>query len=81
MKPSFTISQRAKRRQRCPRRGTTYRITRSLRGEFSADRYVGIESMLDRAWAARPVATGDKAVDGICPTRRSMLGTSRCEAG
>jgi hypothetical protein len=47
------------------RRGTTDSISKAMRGEFSAN-YLGIEVLLNRALAARPVAIRDEAIDGSC---------------
>ncbi len=67
-------------RRNYPRRGTTDSITKTMRGEFSANSYLGIELLLNRAWAARPVATRDHAIDGICRSLKSILSASHSEA-
>lgn len=67
-------------RRNYPRRGTTDSITKAMRAEFSEKDYIGIELLLNRAWAGRAVAIRDEAIDGICGTLVSVLGAGVCEA-
>jgi hypothetical protein len=67
-------------RRNYPRRGTSDSITQAMRGKFSANNYLGIEILLNRAWAARPVAIRDQAIDGICETLTAILGARHCKA-
>jgi hypothetical protein len=67
-------------RRNYPRRGTTDSITKAMRSEFSEQQYLGIELMLNRAWAKRDVAVRDQAIDGICWSLQTTLGASESKA-
>jgi len=66
-------------RRNYPRRGTTNSITKTMRGEFSA-KYLGVEVLFNRAWAARPVAIRDEAIDGICGALTAIRDVRHSEA-
>ena len=51
-----------------------------MRGEFSPQHYLGIELMLNRAWAARNVAVRDHVIDGICGSLQTILGQNQSKA-
>ncbi|WP_419195289.1 N-formylglutamate amidohydrolase [Novipirellula herctigrandis] len=53
-------------RRNYPRRGTTESIVTAMRSEFSAEQYIGIEVLLNRAWVGRPLLRRDEAIDGMC---------------
>lgn len=60
-------------RRNYPRRGTSEGLTRRFRREFATRDYLGIEIWLNRAWARRPVALRDEAIDGIADSLRVIL--------
>lgn len=49
-------------RRNYPRRGTQDSLTRTMRRHFDALNYLGIELMLNRAWASRGVSLRDEAL-------------------
>lgn len=55
-------------RRNYPQRGTRDSITRAMRTEFVDRNYLGIELMVNQAWASREVAIRDEVIDGICWT-------------
>ena len=67
-------------RRNYPHRGTTDRLTKTLRNEFSDLPYLGIEVMVNRAWAAREVAMRDEAIDGMAWTLRTVTEMDQLEA-
>lgn len=67
-------------RRNYPHRGTTDRLTKTLRNEFSDLPYLGIEVMVNRAWAAREVALRDEAIDGMAWTLRMVTEMDQLEA-
>ncbi|WP_197170709.1 N-formylglutamate amidohydrolase [Novipirellula aureliae] len=52
-------------RRNYPRRGTVESIHTAMRTVFADHAYLGIEVLLNRAWAAREVYRRDEAIDGI----------------
>ncbi|MGI9473975.1 MAG: N-formylglutamate amidohydrolase [Rubripirellula sp.] len=67
-------------RRNYPGRGTTDRLTKAMRTEFADENYLGIDLMINRAWAARPVAIRDEAIDGISWTLRTVTEMDQAEA-
>jgi predicted N-formylglutamate amidohydrolase len=67
-------------RRNYPRRGTTDSITKSMRSEFANRSYLGIEVLLNRAWAARPLAIRDVAIEQMCGCLQRVLDWSQSEA-
>jgi len=67
-------------RRNYPWRGTTDSVTKALRNEFSDQNYLGIEVLLNRAWAARNLLRRDEVIDGLCQSLQQMLGLCRTEA-
>lgn len=67
-------------RRNYPRRGTSDSITKAMRSECGGQRYVGIEMLLNRAWADRPVAVRDEVLDGIAACFAEVTQISRVEA-
>jgi predicted N-formylglutamate amidohydrolase len=67
-------------RRNYPRRGTTDSITKAMRSELAGQPYLGIELMLGRAWAGRPVAIRDEVIDGICSSLREVADHGQSEA-
>ena len=59
-------------RRNYPRRGTVDCITKAMRSEFADQNYIGIEVLLNRAWADRAVPLRDEAIEGICSSLRSI---------
>ncbi|NND98001.1 MAG: N-formylglutamate amidohydrolase [Pirellulaceae bacterium] len=60
-------------RRNYPRRGTVDSLTRAMRTEFSGQNYLGVEVLLNRAWAARDVALRDEAIDAMCTSLQAVL--------
>jgi predicted N-formylglutamate amidohydrolase len=71
-------------RRNYPRRGTVDSLVKSMRSDFStpeyADRYLGIEILLNRAWAGRPIKVRDTAIDAICVTLQSIMQLQQADA-
>lgn len=67
-------------RRNYPRRGTTDSLTRSMRSQFAAQRYIGIEVLLNRAWAKRSVLMRDQAIDGMSRSLKTITDAIRAEA-
>jgi hypothetical protein len=67
-------------RRNYPRRGTTDSITKSMRSEFSDRSYLGIEVLLNRAWAGRPLAIRDETVDAMCGCLQRVIEWPQSEA-
>jgi predicted N-formylglutamate amidohydrolase len=67
-------------RRNYPRRGTTDSITKSMRTEFAGRSYVGIEVLLNRAWAGRPLAIRDEVIDQMCGCLQRVLARPQSEA-
>ncbi|GAA5505653.1 N-formylglutamate amidohydrolase [Novipirellula caenicola] len=60
-------------RRNYPRRGTTESLVTAMRSHFTADDYIGVELLLNRAWAGRRVALRDQAIEGICKSLDEVL--------
>jgi len=60
-------------RRNYPRRGTVESIHTAMRTIFGKDVYLGIEMLLNRAWAAREVYRRDEAIDGIARSLRVLF--------
>lgn len=60
-------------RRNYPQRGTRDSITKAMRGEFKGENYLGIEMMINQAWAAREIAVRDQVIDGICWSLQTVL--------
>ncbi|MGB7344085.1 MAG: N-formylglutamate amidohydrolase [Pirellulaceae bacterium] len=60
-------------RRNYPRRGTADSLTKAMRAEFSGQSYLGIELLLNRAWAGRPIQVRDEAIDHLCDTLRTTM--------
>ncbi|EMI21716.1 N-formylglutamate amidohydrolase [Rhodopirellula maiorica SM1] len=67
-------------RRNYPRRGTTESIVTAMRNHFTADRYIGVELLLNRAWAGRRVALRDQAIEGICRSLDEVLDFQSADA-
>lgn len=67
-------------RRNYPRRGTADSMTKAMRAEYSSQHYLGIELLLNRAWADRTVAVRDEVLDGICWSLESTLGIGQSQA-
>ncbi|TWU31562.1 N-formylglutamate amidohydrolase [Novipirellula artificiosorum] len=60
-------------RRNYPRRGTTESLVTAMRSAFPEQTFIGIEVLLNRAWAARPVLRRDEAIDGMCRSLEMLL--------
>ncbi|WP_442505707.1 N-formylglutamate amidohydrolase [Novipirellula sp. SH528] len=60
-------------RRNYPRRGTTESLVTAMRSHFPADRYIGVELLVNRAWAGRRVSLRDQAIEGICKSLNDVL--------
>ncbi len=60
-------------RRNYPQRGTRDSITKAMRSELVGENYIGIELMVNQAWAGRPIAIRDEVIEGICGTLNSVL--------
>ncbi|MCA9139306.1 MAG: hypothetical protein KDB00_21175 [Planctomycetales bacterium] len=67
-------------RRNYPRRGTVDSLTKSMRGRFSADLYMGVEVWVNRAWAARRVRLRDEALTHFAEALRQTIDASDAEA-
>jgi len=67
-------------RRNYPGRGTTDRLTKSMRADFATENYFGIELMLNRAWVGRPLAIRDEVIDGIAWTMQAVTELGQSEA-
>ncbi|MFK8114961.1 MAG: N-formylglutamate amidohydrolase [Rubripirellula sp.] len=61
-------------RRNYPRRGTHDCITKAMRTEFGGVGYLGVEVLLNQAWAGRQVAIRDEVIAGICWSLQGLLG-------
>ncbi|TWU49713.1 N-formylglutamate amidohydrolase [Rubripirellula reticaptiva] len=76
----FDEAEMLKVRRNYPRRGTTDSITKAMRSEFAGTQYLGIELMLNRAWAARDVSLRDQAIDGLIWSLKTITDGVNAEA-
>lgn len=67
-------------RRNYPGRGTTDRLTKTMRTEFANENYFGIEFMLNRAWVGRPLPIRDEVIDGIAWTLQLVAELEQSEA-
>ncbi|GAA4469238.1 hypothetical protein GCM10023156_60970 [Novipirellula rosea] len=67
-------------RRNYPRRGTTESLVTAMRSHFSAEHYVGVELLLNRAWAGRRVGLRDQAIEGICRSLDQVLDFQSADA-
>ena len=67
-------------RRNYPRRGTTDSLVKSMRAEFSGEYYLGVEILLNRAWAGREIAIRDEAIDQMCETLQAVMQINQTEA-
>lgn len=67
-------------RRNYPGRGTTDRLTKTMRMEFADKNYFGIELMLNRAWVGRPLPIRDEVIDGIAWTLQLVTELEQSEA-
>ena len=67
-------------RRNYPGRGTTDRLTKTMRTEFANENYFGIELMLNRAWVGRPLPIRDEVIDGIAWTLQLVAELEQSEA-
>jgi hypothetical protein len=67
-------------RRNYPQRGTRDSITRAMRTEFRGQPYIGIELLVNQAWAGRSIAIRDEVIDGICRTLAEVLGVAQSKA-
>ncbi len=61
----YVTAPELKVRRNHPGRGTNDSLTKSLRAQYSADVYLGIELVLNRAWMGRSVVCRDQTLDLI----------------
>jgi len=61
-------------RRNYPMRGTREGITQSLRREYPADRYLGIELQMNQAWCARELSISRHVLDGIIDSLAELCG-------
>lgn len=67
-------------RRNYPQRGTRDGITRAMRAEFTGQNYIGIELMVNQAWAGREIAIREEVIDGICRTLETVLEVPQSKA-
>ena len=67
-------------RRNYPGRGTTDRLTKSMRAEFADENYFGIDMLLNRAWAGRPLPIRDEVIEGIAWTLQLVAELEQSEA-
>jgi predicted N-formylglutamate amidohydrolase len=67
-------------RRNYPQRGTRDSITKAMRSEFAGQNYIGIEMMVNQAWAGREIAIRDEVIDGICWTLETVLEIPQSQA-
>ena len=67
-------------RRNYPGRGTTDRLTKTMRAEFANENYFGVELMLNRAWVGRPLPIRDEVIDGIAWTLQLVAELEQSEA-
>ena len=60
-------------RRNYPQRGTRDSISKAMRAEFAGENYLGIEMMVNQAWAAREIVVRDQVIDGICTALQTVL--------
>jgi len=61
----YAVAPDLKVRRNHPGRGTNDSLTKTMRGQFSPNVYLGIEIVLNRAWMARPLIRRDLMLDRI----------------
>ncbi|MGB7326924.1 MAG: N-formylglutamate amidohydrolase [Rubripirellula sp.] len=76
----YDEAEMLKVRRNYPRRGTTDSITKAMRSEFAGTQYLGIELMLNRAWASRDVSLRDQAIDGLIWSLKTITDGVNAEA-
>lgn len=59
----YVTAPELKVRRNHPGRGTNDSLTKSLRSQYSAEVYLGIELVLNRAWMGRSVVRRDRTLD------------------
>lgn len=67
-------------RRNYPSRGTKESVVTAMRGLFSSEPYVGVELLVNRAWASRSVALRDEAITGLCNSLHEILSSDIAEA-
>tara|TARA_R110002049_G_scaffold309268_1_gene519585 strand:- start:116201 stop:117196 length:996 start_codon:yes stop_codon:yes gene_type:complete len=67
-------------RRNYPRRGSTESVTKSMRAEFAGQNYLGIEVLLNRAWAGRQLRIRDEAIKGMCDSLASLIRPGQTDA-
>jgi len=67
-------------RRNYPRRGTTDSLTKAMRAEFADQEYLGVELLLNRAWAGRAIQIRDIAIDQLSDTLGSVLQLQQSDA-
>jgi predicted N-formylglutamate amidohydrolase len=61
-------------RRNYPMRGTREGLTQSLRREYPADSYLGIELQMNQAWCARELSISRHVLDGIIDSLTELCG-------
>jgi len=61
-------------RRNYPMRGTREGLTQSLRREYTADSYLGIELQMNQAWCARELSISRHVLDGIVDSLTELCG-------
>lgn len=67
-------------RRNYPRRGTHDSLTKAMRAQFADQAYLGIEVVLNRAWASRPLKVRDEALDGLSDALLEIFSDQRVDA-
>lgn len=67
-------------RRNYPRRGTADCLTKTMRGTFPANQYLGIEVWMNRAWVARKVRLREEALLHFANALRVTIGMPKVEA-
>ena len=74
----YDIVPNVRVRRNYPRRGTTESLITAMRSRFTPPgdmqgKYIGIEMMLNQAWASRDVRLRHEAISGLCTSLAEMV--------
>jgi hypothetical protein len=67
-------------RRNYPKRGTVDSLAKSMRRQFPPEQYLGVEVLLNRAWAGREVKLRDEAVEHLADALRVTIGIAKRDA-
>lgn len=67
-------------RRNYPRRGTVDSLAKMMRRRFPPEQYLGVEVLLNRAWAGRDVRLRDEAIEHLADALRVTIGVAKCDA-